>query len=49
MDPTLERRFLAIVRHAGLPAPETQQIVNGFRVDFFWPEVELVAETDGLR
>jgi very-short-patch-repair endonuclease len=23
--------------------------VNGFRVDFLWPELGLVVETDGLR
>jgi very-short-patch-repair endonuclease len=23
--------------------------VNGFKVDFFWPELGLVVETDGLR
>lgn len=23
--------------------------MNGFRVDFFWPELRLVVETDGLR
>jgi very-short-patch-repair endonuclease len=23
--------------------------VNGFRVDFYWPELRLVVETDGLR
>jgi very-short-patch-repair endonuclease len=23
--------------------------VNGFKVDFFWPELRLVVETDGLR
>ena len=34
---------------AGLPAPLTQQQVNGFRVDFFWPELGLVVEVDGLR
>src|SRR5438874_171443 len=45
----LERLFLAIVRTAGLPIPLTQQIVNGFKVDFFWPELGLVVETDGLR
>src|SRR5438874_1589461 len=45
----LERLFLAIVRTAGLPIPLTQQWVNGFRVDFFWPELGLVVETDGLR
>ena len=24
-------------------------MVNGFRADFFWPELGLVVETDGLR
>jgi very-short-patch-repair endonuclease len=45
----LERRFLAIVRKAGLPLPHTQRRVNGFRVDFWWPRYRLVVETDGLR
>jgi very-short-patch-repair endonuclease len=48
-DSELERRFLALVRNAGLPLPLTQQWVNGYRVDFFWPELGLVVETDGLR
>jgi very-short-patch-repair endonuclease len=48
-DTELERRFLPIVRRAGLPLPRTQRRVNDFRVDFFWPEVGLVVETDGLR
>ncbi|HEY6772123.1 MAG TPA: DUF559 domain-containing protein, partial [Solirubrobacterales bacterium] len=48
-DSELERRFLGLVRRAGLPIPETQQRVNGFRVDFLWPERCLVVETDGLR
>jgi very-short-patch-repair endonuclease len=48
-DSELERRFLAIVRAVGLPRPLTQQFVNGFRVDFFWPELKLVVETDSLR
>jgi very-short-patch-repair endonuclease len=48
-DSQLERRFLAIVRRANLPGPLTQQHLNGFRVDFFWPELGLVVETDGLR
>ena len=26
-----------------------QHDVNGFRVDFYWPELGLVVETDGLR
>jgi very-short-patch-repair endonuclease len=48
-DSELERRFLRLVVGAGLPRPLTQQNVNGFRVDFFWPELGLVVETDGLR
>ncbi len=27
----------------------TRQRVNGFRVDFYWPSLGLVVETDGLR
>lgn len=45
----LERRFLAIVREAGLPPPDTQRRLGRYRVDFFWPELGLVAETDSLR
>ena len=48
-DSQLERRLLPIARLAGLPPPQTQQWVNGFRVDFYWPELGLVVETDGLR
>jgi very-short-patch-repair endonuclease len=47
-DSQLERRFLPLARKAGLPLPETQQWVNGFKVDFYWPELGLVVETDGL-
>jgi very-short-patch-repair endonuclease len=45
----LEREFLRLVRAAGLPKPLTRQMVNGFEVDFYWPELRLVVETDGLR
>jgi very-short-patch-repair endonuclease len=48
-DSELEGWFLRLVNRAGLPSPLTQQRVNGFRVDFFWPELGLVVETDGLR
>jgi very-short-patch-repair endonuclease len=48
-DSELERRFLPIARRAGLGLPQTQVRVNGFKVDFFWPELGLVVETDGLR
>ena len=48
-DSELERRFLRIARRAGLGKPQTQAQVNGFRVDFYWPDLGLVVETDGLR
>ncbi|MDQ3720047.1 MAG: DUF559 domain-containing protein [Actinomycetota bacterium] len=44
----LERRFLQIARFGGLPIPQTQAVLNGFEVDFFWPKLNLVVETDGL-
>lgn len=45
----LERRFLPLARQAGLPTPLTGQFVNDFEVDFYWPDLGLVVETDGLR
>jgi very-short-patch-repair endonuclease len=45
----LERRFLPLARQAGLPTPLTGQFVNEFEVDFYWPDLGLVVETDGLR
>jgi very-short-patch-repair endonuclease len=48
-DSELERMFLRLVRAVGLPTPQTGVRLNGFRVDFFWPELGLVVETDGLR
>jgi len=29
--------------------PLTRQYINGFEVDFYWPHLRLVVETDGLR
>jgi very-short-patch-repair endonuclease len=48
-DSDVERLFLPIARRAGLPKPLTRQFVNGFKVDFYWPELGLVVETDSLR
>ena len=45
----LERRFLPLSRKAGLPTPLTGRWVKGFEVDFYWPGLRLVVETDGLR
>ena len=44
----LERVFLPLVRKAGLPLPETSVYVNGHEVDFWFPDLGLVVETDGL-
>jgi very-short-patch-repair endonuclease len=48
-DSELERRFLLLVATAGLALPSTGVHLNGFKVDFFWPGLGLVVETDGLR
>jgi very-short-patch-repair endonuclease len=48
-DSELERRFLPIARAARLGQPLTGIRVNGFKVDFYWPDLGLVVETDGLR
>ena len=48
-DSDLEILFRPIAAAAGLPLPLTKQVVNGFEVDFFWPNLGLVVETDGLR
>jgi very-short-patch-repair endonuclease len=48
-DSELERRFLRLTHDVGLPPPLTRQWVNGFRVDFYWPDLGLVVETDGLK
>jgi very-short-patch-repair endonuclease len=45
----LERLFLPLCTQVGLPLPMTKQLVNGFEVDFHWPDLGLVVETDGLR
>ena len=48
-DSDLEIVFRQIAMEAGLPPTLTKQMVNGFEVDFFWPDLGLVVETDGLR
>lgn len=48
-DSDLEDVFLAVIRSAGVPEPLTQQKLCGFRVDFLWPDLRLVVETDGLQ
>jgi very-short-patch-repair endonuclease len=48
-DSELEQLLLPIARAAGLPEPLTQAYVNGYRVDFYWPELGIVVEADSLR
>jgi very-short-patch-repair endonuclease len=44
----LERAFLPLVAAAGLPVPRTSVYVNRHEVDFHFPSLSLVVETDGL-
>lgn len=44
----LERAFLPLARQAGLSLPRTSVYVNGYEVDFHFPDLGLVVETDGL-
>jgi uncharacterized protein DUF559 len=48
-DTELEVLFRPIAAGAGLPTPLTKEMVNGFEVDFYWPDRGLVVETDGWR
>jgi len=42
-----ERRLLALIRRAGLPAPETNAFLCGHEVDFLWRRERMVVEVDG--
>ena len=43
-----EARFLALMRKAELPAPETNVRVADYEVDFLWRRERLVVEVDGI-
>jgi very-short-patch-repair endonuclease len=43
-----EARLLRLVREAGLPAPETNAMVQGFEVDLLWREAHVAVEFDGF-
>ena len=45
----LERGFIALLREAGLPLPETNRPAGGRRVDCRWPEYRLTVELDSYR
>jgi very-short-patch-repair endonuclease len=48
-DSELERALRPVIRAAGLPEPEMGVRVNGWTVDFYWPQLDFVIETDGGR
>lgn len=48
-DSELEQLMRPLARSAGLPTPDTKARVNGYEVDFVWPELGIVLEADGLR
>jgi very-short-patch-repair endonuclease len=43
----LERRMLALIRAARLPAPEVNVMLGIWEVDFLWRDARLIVETDG--
>jgi hypothetical protein len=45
----LEQRFLALLREAGLPRPETNRPAGGRRVDCRWPAHRVTVELDSYR
>jgi hypothetical protein len=48
-DQELELLFRPLAASAGIPVELTKVILNDFEVDFFWPSLGLVVETDGWR
>ena len=48
-DSDLEILFRPLARAAAFPSPMTKQMVLGYAVDFFFPDHDLIVETDGLR
>jgi very-short-patch-repair endonuclease len=44
----LERALIPLALSAGLSRPQTRVVVCGWEVDFFWPDLGLVVETDSL-
>jgi predicted transcriptional regulator of viral defense system len=43
----LEDEFLALCDRYAIPRPRVNMLVEGFLVDFCWPEERLIVETDG--
>jgi very-short-patch-repair endonuclease len=45
-DSPPEEALLRLIRGAGLPEPQGQAHVLGYRLDFYWPELRLAVEVD---
>lgn len=45
----LERRFLALVREAGLPIPSVNVFVAGYELDMYWEREHFAVELDGYE
>jgi very-short-patch-repair endonuclease len=43
----MERALRALIKQAGLPAPQSNVKVAGYEVDLYWPTHRLVVEFDG--
>ena len=48
-DSELEIYFRPLAAAAGFPVPLTKHRVLGYEVDFYFPDLGLIVETDGLR
>lgn len=46
-DSPLEREFLLLIEAGGLPRPQVNVRVCGFKVDAYWPEHKVAVELDG--
>jgi very-short-patch-repair endonuclease len=44
-----ERKLLALIRAAGLPAPRANHALLGYTVDFLWPQHRVIVEFDGYQ
>lgn len=45
-DSPPEEKLLSLIRAAGLPEPQGQVRMLGYRLDFFWPRLRLAVEVD---
>jgi hypothetical protein len=43
----LEERFLKLCDDHGIPRPETNTLIEGILVDFFWRDRKIIVEVDG--